>query len=110
MLTRLASVASAALTMADLVTVIPGSHEISVVLHASLLADLSEGTILSVDAETNVFTLATKEGNTEYKVTELTKYTLDGKPSTMTESLKAGRTAKVAHEHKEATSVDVSTK
>ena len=61
-------------------------------------AKTAEGTVKSADAKAMSFVLtgADKKDIT-IKVTKDTKYTLDGKDSTMEAALKAGNTAKVTH-------------
>lgn len=71
---------------------------------------MAEGTIKSVDASKNEFVLSHGVGgdkkDTTVKVTAATKYTLDGKDSTMAEALKVGNIAKVTHTDGTATRVD----
>ena len=69
----------------------------------------AEGTIAGVDLEKKSFTLRVgSDGHTlELKVTDRTAFKLDGKDSSMAEAVKTGRTAKVSHEDKVASRVDV---
>lgn len=73
----------------------------------------SEGTVKSVDTKANSFVLAMGLGKDAKEITVKvngdTKYTLDGKSSTMEAALKAGNKAKVKHTDNTATQVDATT-
>jgi hypothetical protein len=73
----------------------------------------AEGTIKSVDSTKNEFVLSVGVGNDKkdvtIKVNATTKYTLDGKDSTMADALKAGNMAKATHTDNVATKVDART-
>lgn len=69
-----------------------------------------QGEIVSVDLDEMVFSIRTDEEyeNIEISVSEDTAFTLDGAESTMEDALEAGRFARVTHEEKVASRVEVS--
>src|SRR5262245_53373636 len=71
---------------------------------------VASGTIKSVDAGASKFVLTTNDGDKTISVTNSTKYTLDGKDSTMSDALKVGYTARVTHADSKATMVATSSK
>ena len=76
------------------------------VTNVLLLASI-EGTILRVDVENQVFTLKTADEQIQISVTNATEFTLDGKKSSMSEALRAGRSASVTHADGTASRVTV---
>jgi hypothetical protein len=69
-------------------------------------AAVAEGKIKSVDAGAMTFVLTVEDNDITVKVTESTKYMLDGKASTMEAALKPGFQAKVTHANSVASVVD----
>jgi hypothetical protein len=68
---------------------------------------VDSGAIKSVDAANNRFVVTIRDRDVTFRVSDDTKYTLDGEESTMGEALKVGGTASITHEDYLASKVDV---
>ena len=67
------------------------------------------GSIKSVDAANNRFVVTIRDREVTFRVSEDTKYTLNGEESTMAEALRIGGDAKITHEDYLASKVEVTT-
>ncbi|HRP62504.1 MAG TPA: hypothetical protein PK400_04355 [Phycisphaerales bacterium] len=74
----------------------------------SVQTEPEQGIILNVDVEKKTFTLQkADDSRVAISVTDETVFYLDGKRSTMSEALRAGRNATVTHNDRKATRVEV---
>jgi hypothetical protein len=104
MLTSIAAVACLTFSAGEL----PCPTSINPVeLTVAPLAESATGTISNVDSAKKIFTLNTKSGNIEVKISDSTEFTLDGKAASMADAIKIGREATVSHENRVASRVDV---
>ena len=106
MISRAATLACA-LTIVGVTPAVFATQLQSVVASMNVMASRATGTILSIDLEKKTFSLKTSDDEIKISFTNSTEFTLDGKPSSMSESLKAGRNATVTHADGAASKVDV---